>query len=626
VNWQWLLDNPIPASEASWGTFNVLLDITNERLRAICEDARGRADVPRGSNLQLARDFYASGMDMDAREAEGLKPLQPLLDRIQDLESAEDLARRLATLHLGPVSPFFAIEVMEDQKRPGRNALYISQAGLGMPNRDYYLNDDRRAIRERYEAFLTRLFELAGWSESAARDATGAVMRIETALAEASLPEEVVREVEKNYHRYSVARLAAQAPSIDWRAYFKELGIPGIRSVVVRQPAFIRDMSKLVEGASLDDLKHYLTAALLRATASTLGRDFVAEHFDFYRRTLQGMAEPRPLWKDVIMRMQMSDLTEAIGPLYAEKYFSAEDKERIITVVGHVREAFAARVERLTWMSEQTKQLTLQKLANITFKMGYPDTWVDVSAMEIGDSYATNAWQVAEFHARRKLAQLDQPFDRSEWIMPPTIINACADYKREMTFPMAILQPPFYDRSASDAHNYGAIGYVIGHELTHFFDDQGSKFDAEGKLNTWWSKEDERAFRACAEKFVDHFARYSADGVPVNARLTLGENISDVAGMAIALDAFELYRRDGSAAPEVDGLTAQQQMFVAMAQVWAGSTRHEELVMRSLVDPHSPEQVRVNAVVSATPAFYDAFGVREGDAMYTPPEDRPTLW
>jgi putative endopeptidase len=624
VNWDWLQEHPIPASEARWGTFNVLAETTNERIKRICEEAQDDTDAVKGSNVQIVRDFYRSGMDMDARNEAGLQPLAGLISQITGITELESLAGALAALHLAGLDALFQVSVGEDMKRPGRYVLSMHQGGLGMPDRDYYLDEEKSAIKDRYRAFAVRLFGLAG--EEDAEAAADAVMRIEQALAEAAAPREAVRVVDKNYHPYSRAKLPQRMPGFPWNAYFEALGVPGIKRVVIGQPDFMKRVISLLENESLDDIKRYLTLTVLRGFASSLGQNFVDEHFDFYGRTLQGLKEPRPLWKNVIGRMQASVLTNAIGPLYADRYFSQGDKDNVTEIVGQITAAFADRVRRLDWMSPATKDLTLAKLDKITFKMGYPDVWVDVSSVDIGDSYAANVLNTEVFDSRRRLGRLDEPVDRTEWIMPPTIVNACADYRREMTFPMAILQPPFFDASADPAYNFGAMGVVVGHELTHFFDDQGSKFDVEGKMNPWWSNEDTRAFTEGSETFVTHYNGYTVEDVQVNGRLTLGENISDVAGLAIAFDAFQRYLRETGRPPQTDDLTPEQKFFIGYGRIWAGQSRHEDKVLLSLIDPHAPGEVRVNAALSATPPFYDAYDITEDDGMYTPPEERPGLW
>lgn len=625
ANWEWFAENPLPDSEPEWGTFRILGDLTTRRLRDIAEEAQG-ADAPPFSPLEIVRDYYRSGMDLDVRNGAGLAPLRDLLDQIGSIEGGADLWRAVAALHLAGLDPFFGVGVREDAKRPGRNALMVRQGGLGMPDREYYLASDKEETRCSYRDFSARMFELAGMGPTEAGDAADASLRVEMALAEASAPMEVVRQVDKNYHAYRIARAKAQLPAIEWDAYFGALGIPGIRRMVVGQPAFLRRVAALAEKLPLDDIKAYLTLALLRGYADTLTEDFAGEHFTFYGKVLGGQREPRPLWKEVLTRDAWGILSNAFGPLYAERYFSAEDKERVVGMVARVCDAFAERVRAVTWMSERTKRLTLEKLAGITFKMGYPDEWIDLSGLEIGDVYAANALNAARFEVRRQLARAEEPYERTEWRMPPTLVNAMADYRREMTFPMAILQPPFFDRTADDASNYGAIGAVIGHELTHFFDDQGSKFDVSGAMKTWWDEADEKAFRAGAGDFVTHYGRYEVSGIAVNPNLTLGENIADVGGVSIALDALHRHRATDALPAEGDAQAAERRFFAAWARIWAQQIRHEELARRALIDPHAPGEVRTNATVSAIPRFYDVFGIREGDGMYVAPEDRPVLW
>ncbi len=358
-----------------------------------------------------------------------------------------------------------------------------------------------------------------------------------------------------------------------------------------------------------------------------LSEDFVAEHFGFHGQTIQGLQEQKPVWKQALEELQSGILTHAIGPLYIDRHFSPEAKTQVTSMVANIKESFRQRVGTLGWMTDETKKLSLQKLDNITAKMGYPDAWTDISRIDIQeDAYVQNCLNIVAFTMNRKLQQVNKPVDKNDWSMPPTLVNACADQMRAITFPAAILQPPFFDASADEAYNYGAIGVVIAHELTHFFDDQGCKFNSKGVLEEWWSEEDKGAFSQRAELFVEHFGAYVVDSVQTNGRLTLGENIADIGGVAIAFDAYKQHLKEQGTSGAIDGLTPEQRFFVAYARVWAGKARREELQRLSTTDPHAPGEVRTNGVLSLNPEFIKAFGIQEGDRMYTPPEKRPVLW
>jgi putative endopeptidase len=631
VNYAWLRDTPIPPSESVWGSFNILAHTTFARLKGIAEHLSADSQqAKKGSNEQLVADFYRSGMDMDTRNKLGLEPLSELRAAIHDVADTAEALRAIAQLKLKGVSPFFGTYFNEDSKKAGSNALYMYQAGLGLPNREYYLKDEASMedVRGKYKQYISTIFQLTGRTKTEAANAAKSVYTIEYALAQASITEEETREYDKNYFKYTVATADKDFPGIDWGVYFGALGKPDIQDFVIMQPQFMKKVGEVLQHTDLGSIKDYMEFRLLNTMAGALDTQFADASFAFNGKVLSGLKKPRPLWKRTVSALHTTPLTEVIGPLYCAEFFNPQDKVKIMEMVANVREAFRERVRGLDWMTPQTKELTWKKLDIITFKMGFPDEWLDVSKVTINaDTHAANRMALAEFNFKRKLATLEGPYDRSEWHMPPTLVNAYSDLKREMTYPAAILQHPFYDSARDDAYNYGSIGMVIGHELTHFFDDQGCKFDLNGNLTDWWTDQDRHNFQEKTKEFVRYYSRLTADGLQVNGQLTLGENIADVAGMIIAYDALQKSKigKDDTNVL-IDGLTAEQRFFVGYARLWAQKITPELARERILTDPHAPAKVRVNGVLAANPQFHAAFGVEPGDQMYTSPSVQPKLW
>ena len=630
INHRWLQENSIPPSESRWGTFLVLNDTLLKELGSISAAAGEKKDAREGTHGQLVGAFYTSGIDMESRNRVGLEPIKPYLSEIDQIKDRQDVMSAVVTLHLSGIRPFFASYAHTDYKNSDMNTFYVAQSGLGMPDKDYYLKEEKAEIKGKYKGHIARMFELAGYTEDQAKEASESVLTIEEKLAKASFSKVELREKDKNYNKFTLKQASESLPDIDWNAYLGGLGLENVPEFIIKQPSFMAEAGKLMQEASLKDIKHYLAFTVLRSTGNIVGEDFAQEKFNFTGKVLQGQKEQKPVWKQVISNMQNGMMAEALSPLYVGEHFDQDDKKRVVKMVDNLKESFAQTLEGTEWMTEGTKRAALGKLKNIKLKIGYPDKWIDISGVAMEpDSYAANNLNLDAFDVRRNLGKVGQPVDRTEWVIAPVIVNAVADQlANEMTFPAAILQPPFFDSSADEAYNYGAIGAVIGHELTHFFDDQGRKFDAAGNMQDWWKKEDETAFKQRAAQFVEYYKKYKADGVPVNAELTLGENIADVGGLTIALGAFEKYmEKEGIDKNElVDGLTAEQRFFVGWARVWAGKVRPEEAERLRISDPHAPGEVRVNAVLSLIPQFADAFGVKPGDKMHTPPEDRPKLW
>ena len=628
VNGEWLANNEIPATDASWGAFEILNHETAKRLAGIAEATSRLANPKKGSNEQLVGDFYKSYTDMDARNALGIAPLDTLRSQINDIKGPSEMAACIAELSLMGPNAFMGMSASEDKRNAGFNVFYLGQGGCRLPDRDYYLSDEdsMRKIRKQYRKHLANMFKLAGRNDKDAVAAAKSVYGIEYELAKASRPRTEARQSEKNYTKYTIDDFKTEFAGIDWDAYFAGMGIPDISEVVVRQPEFLTRVTELMRTTDLSSLKNYLELVLLENMAPSLSQDFVDEKFHFFGTKLSGITEQKPIEERAVSALGGTELVNASGPLYCELYFDQSDKIRLTQIVGDVCRAFARRVEALDWMTPETKALTLQKLAGIDFKMGFPDEWIDVSTVDIQpNNYAENRMNVTRFESKRILAQVGKPYDRSEWHMAPTTVNACADLKRDMTFPAAILQPPFYDSSRDDAYNYGAIGAVIGHELSHFFDDQGSKYDLDGNLTDWWSAEDRANFEDRAKSFVSYYNTQSADGLPVDGELTQGENIADIAGVMVAYDAYMASEVRADASEDLDGLTPEQRFFTGYAQLWPEKERHDSAVQSRKTDPHSPAEVRVNATLGQNKDFLNAFGIKLGDPMYVPEDQRPKL-
>jgi putative endopeptidase len=630
VNHKWLKEHPTPDSESRWGTFDVLRDKTEKQLRAICEETQADKKAPKGSNTQIIRDFYASGMDMEKRNRKGIAPIRDLLDEIEGIQTFEDAVQMIAKLQRIGIHPFFDMGVDKDVKDPDNAALYISQGGLGMPDRDYYLEEtpDMQKIRDSYMAYMNTVLSLAGYTKAQAKTVSKKVYGVELKLAKCSRTRELVREIDKNYEKYSISK-AEKEFKIFGKEFVSAIGGGHLVDFIIQQPEFLKEVEKILQ-EDLDIVKLYLKWRVLTKSASFLSKEFNTAHFNFYGKTIQGLKEQKPVWKRVIQVMQGgygSPLTEALGPLYVAKYFSPQAKIMLYGMIETIKTSFKKRVRNLAWMDESTKKLVYKKVNKITFKLGYPDKWEDVSEIGVGTiSFIQNYFKVLSYEFDKKIKEAGGPANWDEWVMKATIVNACADQMREMTFPAAFFQDEFFDPKADMATNYGSAGSVMGHELSHFVDDQGCKFDANGKLNDWWPEKVKEAYQRGAKAFVEHYGNYSVDGVPVNGEFTQGENIGDVAGLMIAYDALQQYIHETGDDKSIRGLTPDQRFFIGFAKVDCGHMRLERRKDSYKTDPHAPGEVRVNAAVSIIPAFVAAFEIKKGDPMYIDPKSFPNLW
>jgi len=627
----WVKANPVPADKARWGSFEELADRNRAVLKAILEETSAKADWPKGSVKQKVGDFFASGMDEAAIEKAGSKPLEPWLAKVDAVGSSAGLPKLVAELHGRRLMAGYGFFVAQDQKETTRYIPMLAQGGLGLPDRDYYLKDDAKSkeIREKYLAHVARMLELLGDAPEAAKAKAAAVTALETKLAKASRTRVELRDPERNYNRRTVAQLVEAAPGYDWKAYLAALGVPAGQELNVRQPEFATAFASLAASEPLDAWKAYFRWHLVRTSAAYLPKRFDEAAFSFYGRTLNGVPQQEERWKRVQAATDGA-LGEALGQLYVEKAFSARSKERMKVLVENLRASLKERIEGLPWMGAETKKAALGKLAAFGVKIGYPDRWRDYASLPVSRaSYFENVVAANAFEAKRNLGKLGKPIDRTEWGMTPPTVNAYySPTMNEIVFPAGILQPPFFWADGDDAVNYGGIGVVIGHEMSHGFDDSGSRYDADGNLKNWWKDEDRKAYEARTDLMVKQFDAYRAlPDQSVNGKLTLGENIGDLGGLKIAYEALrKALGKDPNAAEKLEGYTPAQRFFLNYAAVWRNSIRDEALRVRLNTDPHSPGRFRVVGPLSALPEFHAAFGCTVPSPMVIPEAERPSIW
>ena len=632
ANGGWLKNNQIPADESQWGSFYSLRFDVENQLKQILEDVKVKSDIPAGSAEQKVRDFYRTAMDVEKRNQLGTAPLAEMFKKIDGVASIDDLARTTGELHRMGVGPFWAAFVGQDEKQSDVMAFQFYQGGISLPDRDYYLLDDEKnkKIRADYVAYMTDMLGLARLEKDIPA-AVALILDIETRLAKASLTRTELRDVEKMYNKLTIAEFAVLAPKISLAKYFEAVaspsGSPEPAYLIVGQPKFFTEVNEIFETVSLENLKTYIRWHVVNGFASYLSDDIERRNFDFYGRTFSGAMEMKPLWRRALATTNAA-LDELLGQLYVEKHFGEEAKRKIKDLVEHLSSAYRTRIEKLDWMGKETKKKALEKLGTVSKKLGYPDVWKDYSALMIGrDSYVENAIRAQVFEFDRKMKEVGGPVNRNEWLMPPQMVNAYyMPPMNEIAFPAAILQPPFFDPNIDDAVNFGGIGSVIGHELTHGFDDQGSRFDAKGNLKEWWTPEDKARFDAKAADFAEQYDKFEPlPGVFVNGKLTLGENIADLGGLLIAYDGLKLALA-GKSTPAINGFTPEQRFFIGYTATERGHAREELQRMRIKTDPHSPSEFRVNGPLSNMQEFYEAFQVKEGDKMFREPDDRVKIW
>ena len=624
ANGGWDARTEIPADRSRYGAFDALRERAEENVRTIVE-AVAAQDNPAGSEAQKVGDYFATFMDAAAIEANGLAPLQQEFDAIAALSGPSDLAAYAGrAVFEGRAAPV-ALYIYQDVKSPTDYAVYLNQAGLGLPDRDYYLDAKWEDTRAAYKAHMARMFSLAGFDDAETRAAD--VFALEEQIAQNHWTRVESRQAEKVYNPWVRSDFATEAKGFDWDAYFAAAGLPEHGRFVVRQPSAISGTAEVLGAADLAAVKNYLRYHLLVSAAPVLPKAFVEEAFAFYGKTLSGTPQLRDRWKRGL-DLTESALGEAVGKLYVETYFPPEAKAKMDVLIANLVAAYRQRITNLEWMGPETREKALDKLAKFTPKIGYPAKWRDYSALEVVRGDAFGNWKRgAVFESRRQIARLGQPVDKDEWFMTPQTVNAYYNPPaNEIVFPAAILQPPFFDLNADPAINYGAIGAVIGHEIGHGFDDQGSKYNGDGVLANWWTEEDRARFTQRTEALVAQYSAFEPlDGLPLNGALGLGENIGDLGGVEAAYTAYKL-SLDGKEAPVIDGYSGDQRFFLGWAQVWRTLYRDEALRRQVTVGPHSPGQYRVLGVVRNMDAWYEAFGVAETDPLYLPPEQRVRIW
>lgn len=627
VNGAWLASTEIPADRTTTGVVMDLRDKAREDVRAIIEETAARTDLAPGSDEQKVADLYSSFMDTGRLDELGLAPLEPLLAEIDDLADTADLSACFATLAVngggGPLLGYIGV----DAKDSTRYAAHLWQSGLGLPDRDYYFRDDERSVelRRRYTEHVEKMFALAGFDDPAG--AAARVMQLETELAGYHWTTVANRDSEARYNLYAVDDLGTLGQGLDWQRLLAAAGLDGQRDLIINQPSYIEGLNTLVRQTPLETWKTYLRWNLLNSSAGYLNAAMEGEDFEFYGRVLEGQAEQRPRWKRAVDVVNGS-LGEVVGKVYVARHFPPEAKARMVELVDNLRAAYRDAIGELEWMSPATRAAALAKLEKFGSKVGYPDRWEDYSTLEIvpGDLIG-NVQRANRFHWQLDTAKLGGPIRDWEWPMNPQTVNA--GYRpthNDVTFPAGILQPPFFNLAADDAVNYGAIGVVIGHEMGHGFDDQGSRYDGDGNLNNWWTEQDLAEFQQRTGALVEQFNRYAVfDDLNVNGELTLGENIGDLAGLTIAYRAYQI-SLGGREAPVLDGFTGDQRFFLGNAQVWRFKATEEAMRNRVQTDPHTPPEFRVNGALPNVPEFAAAFDVHEGDGMYLPPEQRVKIW
>ena len=625
----WIKNNPLKPEYARFGTFDQLLENNQEQLRVLIEELSATPHEA-GSVAGKIGALYAMGLDSTKLNADGVAPIKEELAAINALATKSDVSKMVATLHKEGMAPFFALFVDADEKNSAMNIVQLYQAGIGMGDRDYYLLEDEGSakMRDAYRAYINKLFTLAGSSPEQADAAVDAVMKIEKAIAEISYGREDLRDSQKNYNKLAYEDFKQIESPLDWDVYFESMGLAGLKELDAKQINFYKDMNKALQNTTVDEQKYYLAFNLLSAAAPYLSDDFVDADFEFYGKVMSGKQEQQPRWKRSLNTV-IGALGEAVGEMYVEKYFPASSKEKMLTLVGNLQTALSERINGLEWMSDTTKAKAQEKLAAFTVKIGYPDKWRDYSGLEIkDDSYWANVRRSNIFDMAYQLADVDKPVDKSRWHMNPQTVNAYYNpTTNEICFPAAILQPPFFNPDADDAVNYGAIGVVIGHEMTHGFDDQGRNYDKDGNLIDWWTAEDAVRFKERADKLVDQYDQIIViDTLHANGRFTLGENIADHGGLLVAHQAYLNSLKGKETPAPIDGFTNEQRFFLGYATLWGQNIRPEEIRRRTKIDPHSLGKWRVNAALRNIAPFYAAFDIKEGDPMFMAPADRVVIW
>lgn len=628
-NGGWLKKATIPPTEARWGSFYILRYETEKQLRILMKELLRGTKHSKGSPAQLVADYYRSAVDLKRRNTLGLKPLEPYIEEIRTLKNKKELIGYLGRAHAWGGPGPFGLFVDQDEKQSSRYILRLWQGGLGMPERDYYLLDgpEQKRVRNAYLLHIDTLLRAWGFSKKERTLTRATVMRIETRLAQASMKKEDTRDSEKTYHKYSISKLNAHVPQINWKNYFKTVGASP-SEVIISQPDFFAEVGRMLEDISLEEWKSYLEWGLLNGSSSLLSNKLVTLSFNFYSKTLAGVQKMRPLWRRGLSATN-SAVGEALGKMYIERYFPPSSKKAMDALVTDLFEVYAERIQALTWMSSVTKHKALIKLRAMKRKIGYPRKWESFKGLRIDSKdYFGNAVRTHEYEFNKRIKRLRGPVNREEWFMNPQTVNAYFHPTlNEIVFPAAILQWPFFDPKADAAVNYGAIGSVIGHEITHGFDDQGSKYDEKGNLKSWWSQSDRKKFTQRAHLLVEQYNAYNvAPGVNVNGKLTLGENTADLGGLTIGYEAYQRYLTKTKSRRDIDGFSPEERFFLGFSQAERMLTRPESEKTAVLTDPHSPSPFRVNGPTANFDPFYEVYGVKKTDRLYKDSKKRARIW
>jgi putative endopeptidase len=623
VNGKWLKEAEIPADRPMDGAFYELRDRSQKQVRAIIESS---AKEQTDADAKKIADLFASFMDESRADELGLKPIQPELDLIAAIKDKASLIRQIAALQRIGAGGLFGFYVGPDSKKSDENISYLNQGGIVLPDESYYRDAKYDELRKAYVAHIGKMLKLAGRAD--AEKTALQIMAMETAIAKGHWDNVRTRDADATYNKVTRAQLKDLAKGLDLDDWFAGIGAADVKELIVGQPSFMTDLAKTIDAYPIDDWKNLLVWHVIDGRASLLSKPLVMEHFDFFGKTMMGMPEIEPRWKRGVGMVEHS-LGEAVGKLYVARHFPPEAKAKMKALVKNILEAYRVDIQALDWMSVETKRKALEKLGKFTPKIGYPDKWRDYTKLEIRkDDLVGNARRAAQFGLNYQLAKLGKPVDRGEWGMTPQTVNAYYNPEmNEIVFPAAILQPPFFNLAADDAVNYGGIGAVIGHEIGHGFDDQGAKFDGDGNLRNWWTAADKREFEKRTKMLINQYGAFAPQQIPtqrVNGALTIGENIGDLGGLTIAYKAY-MISLAGAEAPKIDGFTGPQRLFIGWAQVWRAKYRDAAMLRLVATNPHSPPEFRCNVVRNLT-EFYDAFGVKEGDKLWLPADQRVRIW
>ena len=626
VNGKWVRETEIPADKSSYSTFAQINDEVQERVKVIIEES-ATGDFAKGTDEQKVGDLYKSFVDWDVRNARGIEPLKPELERINAISDYDDLAAYFGSALKRGLDAPFVLAQFEDMKDPEYYGIYVFQSGLGLPDREYYFTDDEKSdeLRAKYVAHIEKMYELAGMPGG--KEAAATIMALETRLAEQHMKKEAARDWAANYNKVAVSELSEMMPNFNWDAYLTAQDAGFLKEVIVIMSDYQKAVDGIIRDTDLDTWKTYLTWSALNQAADRLTEDLDKQNFEFYAKTLYGTEEQQPLWRRGGNTVN-GHLGEIVGKVYVKRHFPPEAKERMLELVGNLIRAYEVSIKDLEWMTEETRVQALDKLSKFKPKIGYPDEWRDYSALDIdAEDLFGNVERANLAEYKRQLDRQGGPVDKNEWGMTPQTVNAYYNPTgNEIVFPAAILEPPFFDMEADDAVNYGGIGAVIGHEIGHGFDDKGSTFDGDGVLRNWWTDQDRAEFERRTAKLVEQYDEFAPfDDLNVNGEFTLGENIGDLGGISIGLLAYKL-SLDGKEAPVLDGFTGEQRVFLGYAQVWRNKYRDEVLRLMINTDPHSPAMYRTNGAVRNVPEFYEAFDVAETDALYLSSEERVKIW